>query len=110
MKMDIQRLRNLTTGRLHTSMGDIYKDIEFLTGEEGVMTHMLPNACQALLPILEERLKALENSERFFEDKYDTTHVGEVDMPALTEEERKIFWENYKSLPSLLEKIGTGRK
>ena len=30
--MDIQRLRNLTTGRLHTEMGHIYEDLELITG------------------------------------------------------------------------------
>ena len=107
MKMDIQRVRNLTTGRLHTSMDDIYKDIEFLTGEEGIMTHMLPRARDAMMPILGERLKTVENSERFFDDKYDITHIGEVNLPTFTEDERKIFWENYSKLPSLLDKIGT---
>lgn len=32
-RMDIQRLRNLTTGRLHTEMAHIYQDIEYLTSE-----------------------------------------------------------------------------
>ena len=31
--MDIQRLRNLTTGRLHTQMTDIYMDLDYLTGQ-----------------------------------------------------------------------------
>ena len=55
--MDIQRLRNLTTGRLHTKMEHIYADIEHLTGAEGVMTHQLPNACRALEPYLREKVQ-----------------------------------------------------
>ena len=52
--MDIQRLRNLTTGRLHTHITDVYQDIEFFTGEKGIMTHMIPNAHRALEPYLRE--------------------------------------------------------
>ena len=36
--MNIQRLRNLTTGRLHTEMGHIYEDLGIITGETGLMT------------------------------------------------------------------------
>lgn len=100
--MDIQRLRNLTTGRLHTKMEDIYADIERLTGEEGVMTHMLPNACRALEPYLREKAP----DERLWRDEYDTTHTGEIDVPPMDESERKTFWERYKALPSLLASIG----
>ena len=85
--MDIQRLRNLTTGRLHTKMEDIYADIERLTGEEGVMTHMLPNACRALKPYLREKAP----DERLWRDEYDTTHTGEIDVPPMDESERKAI-------------------
>lgn len=96
--MDIQRLRNLTTGRLHTNMGDIYQDIEYLTGEKGVMTHMLPNACRALEPYLRDKVP----NQKFWEDVYDTTHTGEVDVPPMDDAERKAFWERYGALPSPL--------
>lgn len=52
----------------------------------------------------------MENSERFFNGEYDTMHVGELDVEPFTEEERQALWKNYSNLPSLLEKIGTGRK
>lgn len=96
--MNIQRLRNLTTGRLHTSMGDIYQDIEYLTGEKGIMTHMLPNACRALEPYLREKVP----ETKFWEDEYDINHIGEVDVPPMDEDERKAFWERYGELPSPL--------
>lgn len=96
--MDIQRIRNLTTGRLHTKMGDVYQDIEYLTGEKGIMTHMLPNACRALGPYLREKLP----ETKFWEDEYDTTHTGEVEVPPMDEAERKAFWERYGALPSPL--------
>lgn len=96
--MDIQRLRNLTTGRLHTKMVDIYQDIEYLTGMVGVMTHMLPNACRALEPYLRDKLP----QEKFWEDVYDATHVGEIDVPPMDESERNAFCERYGALPSPL--------
>ena len=96
--MDIQRLRNLTTGRLHTKMSDIYGDIEYLTGESGVMTHMLPNCCRALEPYLRERVP----DQRFWEDVYDTTHVGSIDVPPMDAESKNEFWVRYGKLPSPL--------
>lgn len=108
--MEIQRLRNLTTGILHTEIGHIYEDIEILTGEKGIMTHMLPRACEAMMPILGERLKKVENSERFFNGKWDKEHMGEVDMPPFAAHEKAVFWDTYRALPSLLDKIGSKQK
>lgn len=96
--MDIQRLRNLSTGRLHTNMSDIYQDIEYLTGEKGVMTHMLPNAIRALEPYLRKWVP----DAKFWEDVYDTAHSGEVEVPPMDETERKVFWERYGAQPSPL--------
>jgi hypothetical protein len=78
--MDIQRLRNLTTGRLHTDVGFIYQDIEYLTGEKGVMTHMLPNAMRALEPWLREKL----SDRRLWDGEYDPSHIGEIDIEPKT--------------------------
>ena len=103
--MDIQRLRNLTTGRLHTKMEDIYADIERLTGAEGVMTHQLPNACRALEPYLREKV----TDARFWDGEYDTTHTGEIDVPPMDEAAQKAMWERYGAMPSLLASIGAQR-
>lgn len=100
--MKIQRLRNLTTGRLHTKMEDIYKDIEFLVGTEGLFTHQLRSACDAMMPWLKEKIK----EERFWDDQYDTTHIGEYDISPMNEKEKKEFWQAYGSLPSSLEGLG----
>jgi len=96
--MDIQRLRNLTTGRLHTEMGHIYEDLGMLTGEEGLMTHMLPRAMKAVEPWLRENVK----DGRFWDDEYDTTHVGEYDLPVPTEADQKVFLERYAEMPNPL--------
>ncbi len=96
--MDIQRLRNLTTGRLHTNMSHIYQDIEYFTGEEGIMTHMLPNACRALEPYLKKKLKDI----RFWDGKYDTSHTGNIDIKPMDKKEREDFFKQYAKSPSLL--------
>lgn len=100
--MDIQRLRNLTTGRLHTKMEDIYEDVEFLTGEKGVMTHMLPNAYKALLPYLRE----VAPDARLWDDAFDTTHTGNVEVPPMNADQRVEFWSRYSALPSHLARFG----
>ncbi len=96
--MDIQRLRNLTTGRLHTKMEDIYKDLGMLTGEDGLMTHMLPRAMKAVEPWLREKV----TDQRFWDGEFDTTHTGEFDLPETTSEERQIFFERFAAMPNPL--------
>ena len=83
--MNIQRLRNLTTGKMHTKIDDIYEDIEFFTGEKGVMTHMLPNAREAMLPYLKENLP----DERYWNNEYDPKHIGDVFVAC--DEQRRSF-------------------
>ena len=100
--MDIQKLRNLTTGLLHTEMGHIYEDIALITGESGVMTHQLPNACRAMEPYLREKV----TDARFWDDEYDPTHTGEIDVPPMDEEAKKAMWKRYGELPSLLASVG----
>ncbi len=101
--MDNQRLRNLTTGKLHTKMKHIYEDLEWLTGEAGVMTHQLPNACKAMETYLRERVK----DDRFWDGKYDPTHTGETDVPMMGEDAKKAMWKRFEALPSLLTGIGS---
>lgn len=96
--MQIQRLRNLTTGILHTKIDDIYEDIEFLTGEKGIMTHILPRACKVLLPFLQKQVKKIANTtdcEVICSKTYDPNHHGEIEIRPLNDDEKKIFWENY---------------
>jgi hypothetical protein len=97
--MEIQRLRNLTTGRLHTEMGHIYQDLELITGEEGLMTHMLPRVMKAVEPWLREHII----DARFWDDKYDTTHTGEITLPTPTTEDRELMFKRYAEQPNPLE-------
>lgn len=96
--MDIQRLRNLTTRRLHTNVDHIYEDLCWITGETGLMTHMLPRACVAVEPWL----RKFVTSERFWEDKYDPTHTGEIELPVPTEEDRAEMFKRYAAQPDPL--------
>ena len=92
--MTNQRIRNLSTGRLHTKMSDIYEDIEYIVGESGIMTHMLPTAREALLPWLRTQVP----DARFWEDVYDPQHDGETALSPMTLDEQKQFWYLYESL------------
>lgn len=96
--MDIQRLRNLTTSRLHTEIGHVYEDLETITGERGLMTHMLPRAARAVEPWLREHV----TDARFWDGKYDTTHTGEIALPEPTEEDRKAMFDRYMEQPNPL--------
>jgi hypothetical protein len=98
--MDIQRLRNLTTGKLHTTMSDIYEDIEWFTRSEGIMTHQLPNAARALRAYLEKHLDS-----RFFDGRYDPSHVGDVEISPMDEAEKREFQRRYAALPSPFQKM-----
>lgn len=96
--MNIQRLRNLTTGLLHTKMEHIYEDLEIITGETGLMTHMLPRAARAVEPWLREHVA----DARFWDGEYDTTHTGEIDLPTPSEADRKAMFERFEAQPNPL--------
>ena len=97
--MDIQRLRNLTTGRLHTDIGHVYEDLETITGEKGLMTHMLPRAVRAVEPWLREHV----TDPRFWNGEYDTNHTGEQALPGPTPGDRAAMFYRYKAQPNPLE-------
>jgi hypothetical protein len=96
--VDIQRLRNLTTGRLHTSIEDVVDDLEWITGAPGLMTHMLPRAVTAVEPWLRKHVTDLQ----FWEDRHDPSLSGEFTLPEPTAEERAEMFERYEALPSPL--------
>ncbi len=83
--MDIQRVRNLTTGRVHTEMGDIYHDLGWIVGDNGLMTHMLPRVLVAVEPWLRKNVA----DQRFWDGEYDPTHIGDIELPEPTTEERE---------------------
>ena len=100
--MNVQRVRNLTTGILHTKMEDIYKDIEYIIGDKGIMTHMLPNAREAMLPYLRKYV----TTDRFWNKEFDTNHIGDIEIPPMNDVEKDYFWQEYGKLPNPLDHIG----
>lgn len=96
--MDIQRLRNLTTGMLHTEIGHVYEDLEWITGEPGIMTHMIPNVCRAIEPWLREKV----TDGRFWDGTYDPSHTGDFLIAPMTKEEASQALQRFAQLPSPL--------
>ena len=96
--MENQRLRNLTTGRMHTKIGHVYEDLETITGETGLMTHMLPRAVRACEPWLREHV----TDPRFWDGEYDPTHTGTTELPEPSEADRQAMTERYFAQPNPL--------
>lgn len=92
--MDIQRLRNLTTRILHTDMSHIYQDLEFITGMDGLTTHMLPNVMLAVEPWLKLQVK----DERFWDGEFDVTHTGEFEIKPINDVEQEEAKARYLDL------------
>ena len=94
--MEKQRLRNLTTGRLHTDVSFIYQDLEFITGMEGIMTHMLPNVSRAVTPWLKKQVKDAE----YWDGQYKPELKGEHPIAPMNTREREEMLNIYNGLPS----------
>lgn len=101
--IEVQRLRNLTTGRLHTEMSHIYQDLEFITGMKGLMTHMLPNVRRAVEPWLKEQI----TDSRFWDGEYDTAHAGEEFLRPMSPAEKELMLNRYIALPHPFEKMAS---
>ena len=79
-------------------MCHIYEDLGWLTGQPGLMTHMLPRALVATTPWLKEHV----TDQRFWDGKYDITHTGEYTLPEPTEADRAAMFAIYKAQPDPL--------
>ncbi len=96
--MDIQRLRNLTTGILHTEITHVCEDIETITGLPGLMTHQISNAMTAIKPWLLDNVM----DSRFWDGNFDITHVGNIELPEMTDWEREVIIARFTHCPSPL--------
>jgi len=96
--MDIQRVRNLTTSRLHTDIRFLYEDLCFITGINCLMTHELPNAMRAVLPWLIDHIP----DPAFWDNEYNPLHIGEIELPVPSELERQAIVERFNSQPDPL--------
>lgn len=98
MKMTNQRLRNLTTGRLHTEMGDISADLGELLSMQGQLTgEQLPNALIAVVPLLRERI----TDQRFWNGEYDPRHTGETEFLSPDNQEIEAMQRRFAEQPLL---------
>lgn len=104
--MEKQRLRNLTTGKLHTDISFIYQDLEYITGMQGLMTHMLPNVMRAVMPWLKTKV----NDSEYWDDKYSPELTGEYDIRPMNDEEKKEMFSMYQSMPHPFEQLGSKHK
>jgi hypothetical protein len=92
VRIDVQRLRTLTTGRLHTEhLWHCEDDIKAITGVS-IPTHQIPDALDALVPYLQRHLA----DSRFWNQAYDPLHVGEMDVPEMDEQEEGLFLQRMK--------------
>lgn len=82
--IDAQRLRTLTTHRLHTVMSDVYEDLAIVTGETGIMTHQIPVFLLAIEPWLPQQ----GLNPRFWNGAHDPTHTGAVSLREPSEQDR----------------------
>lgn len=98
-QIDIQRLRNLTTGRVHTDLDHIYEDLEVILGVTGIRAYQLQQIYEAVEPWLRKHV----TDSRFWEPRIpstrritggcdagelDATHTGELTLPEPTVEDR----------------------
>jgi len=93
MKTTNGKLKNVTSGVLHTSMTDIHAFYEVYLGMERIFTHQLPKTFDALLPILNRKL-----DDAWFIPQWNKDEVWQnepIEIPDLTKEEKDEFWKNY---------------
>ena len=93
--MEAIRLRNLTTGRLHTEMGHIYEDLELITGMKGLMTHMLPRALKSVEPWL----RAVVTSREYWDGEFNPDAEGHFILRDATKEEQAEMVAIYMDQP-----------
>jgi hypothetical protein len=96
LKISIQRLRNLTTSKLHTRLDDLHEDFERILGKP-ISSQSYEYARQAILLWLHENLK----DPRFWDETYDPTHIGEVKLIEPTETERVFMLSIMKTSAGL---------
>lgn len=93
------QLLNITTGRLWTTMDDIYKLFNE-TIEDGIMTHMLPRAMTSFMATAGKREPILSLPK----EGYDPANASNEDITfEVTPDDKIAFWEIYSDQPNPLE-------
>ena len=79
-------------------MSHIYEDLETITGEKGLMTHMLPRVCRAVEPWLRQHV----TDARFWDDAFDQSHKGQIELPEPSGDDRKEMLQRFLEQPNPL--------
>ena len=86
IKMDIQRIRNLTAGLLHTDIAHVYQDLSIISGvKTPIYTHQIPQFIRAVWPWLREKI----TDDEFFDGKHNPHAKGWLMLPLPTKEEQE---------------------
>jgi hypothetical protein len=99
LKLTAKRIRNLTTGILHTCIDDVYRDLAAIVGVDDLMTHQLPRVRECVLPWLQEKTK---NDAAFWDKDIQIEADFEINLSEPSEAERAVMLENYKAMPDPL--------
>jgi hypothetical protein len=91
--LDNQRLRNLTTGKMHTRFDHIVDDLQLITGDPEKTTSISAGAMRyAIMPWL----LAQGLDDRFWDDRFDLTHTGRTFIRRPNPVEREEIERRYK--------------
>ncbi len=102
--MDAQRLRQLTSGVLHTDMRHVLQDLAWFTNLGEPMTHQLPNVLDAVKPYLLQQLEELGEKRDFVTPDYRPDIVGEVNIRPLKTGEAAAVLMRFGEMESPLQK------
>jgi len=101
--MDVQRLRNLTTGVVHTKPYHMFFDIEFLTGVIGISIKDMSLALKALKPWLRDQV----DDDSFWIPEMDVSNQGQYDIQPMSNEEKAAFLKRYYNQSSKVSEDGS---
>lgn len=91
METTFGKIRNVTSGILHTNIGDVYEFYDQYLDAPGIMTHHIPSAFKALQPILKNKLDDKWFTDEWIKEGLDEAYV----IPDLTQEEKNAFWVSF---------------
>jgi len=92
MQSSFQRIRNLTSGILHTNPEDVKNDLGAILGIGDSLPHfMVTKMMQPVKDFLRKNIL----DQRFWDDKLDLSHVGTINISEPTDAELGKIWTAY---------------
>ena len=79
-------------------MSHIYQDLEFITGMEGLFTHMLPNVLRSVEPWLKKEV----NDSSYWDGEYNPELAGDYPLEPMSSDQRALMLMRYRELPNPL--------